>query len=525
MTAVNVFEIVLLLLTAALLLALAARRLRMPPAVAFVLGGMLLAVTPGVQVLDLDPALYMAIFLPPLVQVSAYFTVWRQFRANLRPILLLAVGLVFFTAFAVGWVAKLLLPDMPWAAAFTLGAIISPTDTAVTGSVIGRLHIPHRLATILEGESLVNDASGLVLYRVAAVAALTGQFSIAHAALDFVLLFAGGIVVGAICGYGFIWALRRLHDPNLEIAASFLVAWVSYLGAEAVGVSGVLATTTCGLMMGWYQHETFSSSTRMQASAVWSVAIFVLEALLFIMIGLALRGISERFDGHLVTTLLPLAFLIALGVIAARMLWVFPATYLPRLLIPAIRRNDPSPPPTFPLLMGWAGMRGAVSLAAALALPANFPYRDPILLITFTVILVTLLVQGSTLSTVIRLLKLAAPVNAEAAPAYAPVRAAIAAVALRTIEERATDPLDGPIAADMLSEYRDRVGWLVRVNENSAAIRAERAARFAIRRDALAASRTELLRLHRTRQIEDGALRVLEEELDIEELKLRPVVA
>jgi CPA1 family monovalent cation:H+ antiporter len=316
-----------------------------------------------------------------------------------------------------------------------------------------------------------------------------------------------------------------LHDSNLEIAASFLVAWASYLIAEAVGVSGVLATTTCGLMMGWYQHETFSSNTRMQASAVWSVAIFVLEALLFIMIGLALRGISERFDGHLVTTLLPLALLISLGVIVARLLWVFPATYLPRLLIPALRRHDPSPPARFPLLMGWAGMRGAVSLAAALALPIDFPYRDPILLITFTVILVTLLVQGSTLSTVIRLLKLAAPVDTEAAPAYAPVRAAIAAVALRTIEERATDPLDGPIAADMLSEYRDRVGWLVRVNENSAAIRAERTARFAIRRDALAASRAELLRLHRTRQIEDGALRVLEEELDIEELKLRPIAA
>jgi CPA1 family monovalent cation:H+ antiporter len=236
-----------------------------------------------------------------------------------------------------------------------------------------------------------------------------------------------------------------------------------------------------------------------------------------------LRGIVERFNGQLVTTLLPLALLIALGVIAARLVWVFPATYLPRLLSPGLRRRDPSPPVAFPLLMGWAGMRGAVSLAAALALPVNFPYRDPILLITFTVILVTLLIQGSTLSVVIRLLKLNASPDAEAAPAYAPVRAAIAAVALRTIEERASDPLDGAIAADMLSEYRDRVGWLVRVNENAAAVRAERTARFAIRRDAIAASRAELLRLYRTRQIEDGALRALEEELDIEELRLRPV--
>jgi Na+/H+ antiporter len=521
MTALGAFELVLLLLTVAVLLALAARRLHTPPAVAFVLGGMLLAVTPGVRVLELDPDLYLVLFLPPLVQASAFFTVWREFRANLRPILLLSIGLVFFTAFAVGWLAKLLLPDVPWAAAFTLGAIISPTDTAVTTAVLGRLRIPRRIVTVLEGESLVNDASGLVLYRVAMVAAMTGQFSMVHAAASFVLLFAGGIVVGAAWGYGSIWLFRRLHDSNLEIAASFLVAWASYLTAEAVGVSGVLATTTCGLLMGWYQHETYSPQTRMQAQGAWSVAVFVLEALLFILVGLSLRGILARFDGHTATTLLPLALLISLGVIAARLVWVFPATYLPRLLVPAIRRADPYPAPAVPLVIGWAGMRGAVSLAAALALPGAFPDRDPILLITFIVILVTLLIQGGTLSFAIRILKLNLTVDQEAAPAHAEVRAAIAAVALHVIEEHATDPLDGAIAADMVREYRDRAGWLVRVHENAAAVRAERAARFALRREALAASRSELLRLHRSREIDDDALRVIEQELDLEEIKLR----
>jgi monovalent cation/hydrogen antiporter len=522
MTALGAFELVLLLLPAAVLLALVARRLHTPPAVAFVMGGMILAVTPGVRVLDLDPDLYMALFLPPLVQASAFFTVWRAFRANLRPILLLAVGLVFFTAFAIGWVAEALLPDMPWAAAFTLGAIISPTDTAVTTSVLGRLRVPQRIVTVLEGESLVNDASGLVLYRVAIAAAMTGQFSLLHAASSFVLLFAGGIVVGAAWGYGSIWVFRRLRDSNLEIAASFLFAWASYLVAEAVGVSGVLATTTCGLLMGWYQHETFSSQTRMQARAAWSVAVFVLEALLFILVGLSLREILGRFDGHAVTGLLPLALLISIGVIAARLAWVFPATYLPRLLVPAIRRHDPYPPLAVPLVVGWAGMRGAVSLAAALALPIDFPQRDPILLITFTVILVTLLIQGGTLSVVIGLLKLNAPMDHEAAPAHAQVRAAIALVALRVIEERATDPLEGAIAADMLREYRDRAGWLVRINENDAVMRAERAARLSLRRLALAAGRAELLRLHRSREIEDDALHALEQELDLEELRLHP---
>jgi Na+/H+ antiporter len=524
MTAVGAFELVLLLLTAAVLLALVARRLHTPPAVAFVLGGMLLAVTPGVQVLDLDPELYMSLFLPPLIQASAFFTVWRAFRANLRPILLLAVGLVFFTAFAIGWVAKLLLPDMPWAAAFTLGAIISPTDTAVTTSVLSRLRISPRIVAVLEGESLVNDASGLVLYRVAIAAAMTGQFSIAHAAASFVILFAGGILVGTIWGYGFIRVFRRLGDTNLEIAASFLVAWASYLTAEAVGVSGVLATTACGLLMGWYQHETFSSHTRIQARAAWSVAIFVLEALLFILVGLSLRGILARFDGPTATSLLPLAFLISFGVVAARLVWVFPATYLPRLLVPAIRHADPYPPPAVPLLIGWAGMRGAVSLAAALALPIDFPYRDPILLITFVVILVTLLIQGGTLGVLIQVLKLSAPVDDEAVPAHSHVRAALAAVALRVIDEHTTDPLEGAIAADLLREYRDRAGPLVRAHGSDAAARAEHTARLSLRRQALVASRAELLRLHRSREIGDDALRALEQELDIEEIKLRPSI-
>ena len=179
----------------------------------------------------------------------------------------------------------------------------------------------------------MNDASGLVLYRVAVVAAMTGQFNLLHAASSFVLLFAGGIVVGAACGYGSIWVFRHLHDTNLEIAASFLIAWASYLAAEAIGVSGVLATTTCGLLMGWYQHATFSPETRMQARAAWSVAVFALEALLFILVGLSLREMLARFDGHAVTNLLPLALLISVGVIVARLAWIFPATYLPRLLV------------------------------------------------------------------------------------------------------------------------------------------------------------------------------------------------
>jgi Na+/H+ antiporter len=520
MTAIATFQIVLLLLTAAVLLALVARRLRVPPAVAFVLGGILLAIAPGLRVPEFDPELYMAVFLPPLVQSSAFFTAFRAFRANLRPILLLAVGLVFFTAFVIGWLAKFLLPEMSWASAFTLGAIISPTDTAVTTAVLGRFRISQRLVTILEGESLVNDASGLVLYRVAMVAALTGQFSLPHAAASFALLLVGGVVVGGAWGYGYIVVFRRLRDTNLEITASFLVTWASYLAAEAVGVSGVLATTTCGLLMGWYQHETFSAGTRLQAKAAWRVAVFVLEALLFILVGLSLRGLSVRFDAHTVTTLLPLALLISFAVIAVRMVWVFPATYLSRLLVPAIRRTEPRPAPSVPTVIGWAGMRGAVSLAAALALPIDFPGRDPILLITFTVILVTLLIQGGSLGILIQALGLSTSADNNAAQEYAQPRAAIAAAALRVVEERETDPLYGAIAEDMVREYRDRAGWLNRVKTHDAAVHAEIVARLSLRREALAAARSELLRLHRSGDIGDDALNALEQELDLDEIRL-----
>ncbi len=403
----------------------------------------------------------MAVFLPPLIHSSAFFTVWRVFRANLRPILLLAIGLVFFTAFVVGWLAKFLLPEMSWASAFTLGAIISPTDTAVTTAVLGRFRIPQRLVTILEGESLVNDASGLVLYRVAMVAALTGQFSLPHAAASFVLLLVGGVMVGGAWGYGYIAVFRRLGDTNLEIAASFIVAWASYLTAESVGVSGYChddVRTADGMV----STRDLPASTRLQAKAAWRVVVFVLEALLFILVGLSLRGLSVEFDAHTATTLLPLALLISFAVIAARMVWVFPATYLSRLLVPAIRRTEPRPRPSVPTVIGWAGMRGAVSLAAALALPIDFPDRDPILLITFTVILVTLLIQGGSLGILIQALGLSTSVNGNAVQEHAQPRAAIAAAALRVVEERATDPLYGAIAEDMVREYRDRTGWLNR---------------------------------------------------------------
>src|SRR5689334_3846070 len=283
MSPVGRFELVILLLAIIMVLELAARRLRLPPAAAFVLGGIALALIPGTPDVELDPDLALVLFLPPLLQASAFFTVWRDFRANLRIILQLAVGAVAFTTLIVGIVAHLVIPSLPWAACFALGAIVSPPDAVAAKAVLQDLRLPHRMVVLLEGESLVNDASGLVLYRLAVAAALTGTFSLSSAMLNFITLSAGGIVVGL--GFGALASVlfTKLRDPTLNILGSFLIAWASYIGAEMLAASGVLSTVTCGLVMGWRQHTTLTAVTRRQARAVWGVLVFVLESMVFIL--------------------------------------------------------------------------------------------------------------------------------------------------------------------------------------------------------------------------------------------------
>ena len=367
MTIVSRFELVLLLMAVVLGLELLARRVRMPPAAAFILGGIALALIPGTPDIELDPDLALVLFLPPLLLASAYFTVWRDFRANLRIILQLAVGAVAFTTLVVGVVAHWVEPSLPWAACFALGAIVSPPDAVAAKAVLERLSLPPRITVLLEGESLVNDASGLVLYRFAVVAALTGTFDAGQAAVSFAFLAAGGVAAGVAFGWLVTLLLGRLRDPTLSIIASFLAAWVAYIFGEALHVSGVLATVACGLVMGWRQHTVLSAVTRIQALAVWNVSVFILESLIFILIGLSLRGVLLRLGGnwHAIVSLLPSAGAIITAVILTRFLWIFPATYLPRALIPALRRRDPYPPLAVPIVMSWAGMRGVVSLCCS----------------------------------------------------------------------------------------------------------------------------------------------------------------
>jgi Na+/H+ antiporter len=526
-TPVALFELVLVLLGAALLISLFAGRIGVPPAVALVIGGMALALIPRVPSVDLDPDLIMVLFLPPLLLASAYFTIWHDFRAMLRPILMLSIGAVAFTTLCVGVVAHLVAPTLPWAACFALGAIVSPPDAVAAKAVLQRLALPRRMLTVLEGESLVNDASGLVLYRFAVAAALTGSFSVVEASASFVWLSVGGIALGLLVGLAVIAVAKRLSDSRMLIVTSFLSSWVSYILAEHVEASGVLAVVACGLLVGSKEHETFSAQTRIQAEAVWELVVFVLEALVFVLIGLALRGVLHRLggDSHALATELPLALAISATVVVSRFLWVFPSIYLSSLLSRVFRAEKGQVPFAIPMIISWAGMRGVVSLAAALALPIGFPGRDTILLASFVVILFTVLVQGTTLGPLIVALRLEVKPTTFVEPLDVPAaRVLIVEAAIVALEAMIAPDTKEPLHPKLTEEYRRRLRAATFVRDQGAGLETRRHDHFTAALIALQTARGELLRLHRERQIHVSVLRALEGELDFEELKLNRIV-
>jgi CPA1 family monovalent cation:H+ antiporter len=388
-------------------------------------------------------------------------------------------------------------------------------------AILQRGKMPHRLITVLEGESLVNDATGLMLYRMAVAAVLTGAFSWVEAATTFSILAVGGVAFGLVAGWGVNVLFARLRDPQVSIVISFLFSWAAYIAAEALHVSGVLAVVAAGLVMGARQHAILDAASRVQAQAVWRTLTFVMEALVFVIIGLSLRDIVAGLGG-LERALIeagPFALAITAACIAARFVWVFPATYGPRWILPAVRARDPYPRLAVPLIVSWAGMRGVVSLAAALALPLAFPERDLILFTTFVVIAITVLVQGVSLGPLVGWLKPeAGPLDGHAHLGEAQARMRINAAGLAHLEQH-VDPsgaLQHPRLAD---QYRRRVRASDRHASEGAAMAEERNAHFDMSLAAIAAARAELLKLHDSGQIHDDTLHALEAELDFEELR------
>jgi CPA1 family monovalent cation:H+ antiporter len=524
MNPTSVIELVLLLLVIATGLAFVARRIGVAYPIVLVLGGLalglVLASIPNPPSVELPPEVVFILFLPPILFGAGFFTPIRDFKANLRPIGLLAVGLVLFTTVVVGVVAHALLPELGWAVAFAFGAIVAPPDAVAATAIFRRLGVPPRIVTILEGESLVNDATALIAYRFATAAALTGTFSLVAAGAQFVLVAAGGILIGIIVGNALIYAWRRITDPTLEIVISLLAPFAAYLPADALHVSGVLAVVTAGIVAARQAARVVSPNGRLTGSGVWSVLVFLINGFAFLLIGVQLPGILKALTAFAPAQLIGLGLAISATVILARFVWVYPATYLPRWVSAKLRAREPNPPAAAVFVISWAGMRGVVSLAAALALPTSIPERSLLIYLTLCVILATLVGQGLTLPWIVRRLGVVSGSSLEVEEQIA--RQAAADAARERLETLATEypdhlPLVDSLRAALEHEAEHGAG-----DENGGDLDAavqERLEHQEIRLAIVAAQREAVIRLRDDGVIGDDALRQIERDLDLEAVR------
>jgi monovalent cation/hydrogen antiporter len=520
------FEVVLALLVAIVALGLVAQRLELPAPALFVLGGLGIALVPGLPPVAFEPHLIFTVFVPPLLYRASLLASWRDLHANYRPILLLSLGLVVFTTVVVGVAVHAVLPGLPLGAAFALGALVSPPDAAAATAFLRQLVVPRRIATILEGESLVNDATAIIAYRMAVAAVVTGTFSLGSAGLQFLRVGILGVAVGLGVG----WVIRRLrqriHAPEIEATISLLTPFAAFLPAEALGVSGVLAVVTCGLYLARFGPRLLAPDTRLQTEGMWGVAGFVLEGLTFIFVGLELREVLKGLGVYSLVELGLAIGAVSLATISARLIWVFASSYAPRGLRFGAGHQDPFVSWRYVFFIGWAGLRGADSLVLALALPlvtatgAPFPGRDLIIFLTYAVILVTLLAQGFSLRPIVNKLGICDTGEIRRLEeAHAREQASVAA--LQRLDELAAD-LDGELVEELRSRYghrQRRFGARVRAERDGAEERLAKR-RGAALRELLDAERTAVLKLRDKGMIGDHVLRQVQRDLDLEVLLL-----
>ena len=513
--------LLLALIVAVAGLSVLARMVGVPYPILLVLGGLVLGFVPGMPAVELPPELVLVAFLPPLLYWSGFFSSPRDLRADTRAIGAAAVGLVLATTVAVAVAAHAVIEGMDWAVAFALGAIVSPTDPLAATAIGRRLGVPRRLITLLEGESLVNDATALVAYRVAVAAAVSGSFVAWQAGLRFVVGAAGGVAVGLAVGWLVAEVRRRLDDPVVEIVVSVATGYAAYLPAEQLGVSGVLAAVTAGLYLGWRAPELASAATRLLGFSFWEVMVYLVNAVLFILVGLQLHPILSSLGGTAVAVLVGEALVVSAVVVGVRLGWNFTIPYVVRLLDrrpgQVLRRVGARER----LVTGWSGMRGAVSLAAALALPEDFPMRNLILFLTFAVILATLVVQGLTLPALIRRLG----VSGDGAEEQEEMRARLAAA------QAALDRLDELSGADWtrddtvqrlqgLFEFRRRrlKARAGKIEDDGVEDRSLAYQRLV--RELLEAQRQAIVRLRNQGVISNDVMHRIERELDLEDTRL-----
>jgi monovalent cation/hydrogen antiporter len=523
------FQILILLLAVISAVALVAKRLKIPPAILLVITGVVLALIPGLPTLQLAPDLVLALVLPPIIYWDAVKMSWKEFRFNLRPIALLAIGCVVFTTVAVAAATHWLL-GFPWAVGFVLGAIVSPPDAVAPLAIARRLQLPKRLVVILEGEGLANDATALVLYRFAVTAVMAGSFSFVEAAGSFAAILVGEVAWGIGVGWLMLRLRRWVRDPGIEIMVSILTPFVAYWPPEQLGGSGVLATVTAGLYVSWNGVRLIPAATRLPGIVFWDFLTYLIEGMVFLITGLQARRLIPVIRHYSVAELTFAAVVVCLVVIVARFVWMFPGTYLPRWLVPAIRRYDPSPPWQWPFMLAFTGVRGIVSLAAALAIPftvadgSPFPERDLILILTFCVLFVTLVGEGLTLPAVTRALGLAnagrRERQAEQDEEYRGRRRVIEAAIERLEALVEARKLPEAVVGPMRAHLRNRLEDVERHNDGNE--RYKKLARLSdeLELSLIEAEREFINQLYRDGELKDEGRRRIERDLDLRDALL-----
>lgn len=525
-------QILVILLTVIAGVAVVSERSKIPPSILLVITGVILALIPGLPTVELAPEFVLLVVLPPIIYLSAVSMSWLEFCYNLRPISLLAVGCVAFTTAATAATAHLLL-GLSWPVGFVLGAIVSPPDAVAPLAIARRLQIPRRITVILEGEGLANDATALILYRFAIVAVSVGSFSFTQAVSTFAVIVVGEILWGIGVGWLMLRLRRWVGEPHIELTLALITPYLAYWPPEHLGGSGVLATVTTGLYMSWNGLRLISAATRLQGVFFWDFLIYVIEGMVFLITGLQARSLLAAIHDYSTSEIVFSAAVVSAVVIVSRFIWMYPATYLPRWIIPAIKRKDPSPPWQWPFLIAFAGVRGIVSLAAALAIPfttasgAPFPRRDLILFLTFAVIVVTLVGQGLLLPAIVHWLGLARAGRRERhgdrVEEYEARRQAVEAAIERLNQLAVERKLPDEVVRPMRARQHERLKHVEHRSDGDDGHRSLVRGGDEIEFELIAAERDMVNDLYRRGELKDEARRRIERELDLRDAHLTSV--
>ncbi len=520
-------ELILGLMAIIAVLVTLARRLALPYPILLVIGGIGLSLVPDLPHIRMAPEIVFLLFLPPLLYEESYFTSWRDLRANIRPISLLAFGLVLATTAIVGAAAHWAIPALSWPVAFVLGAVVAPTDEAAVMPVIERMAVPRRVATIISDESLVNDAVSLVVYRLAVVAVVTGSFSFARAGAQFIVVSVCGVLIGLVIAWLASHLMKRLDDPSVEITVSLIIPFVTYFTAENFNASGVLAVVSLGIYMGRTAATGRSPQSRVEARAVWETLVFLLNGFLFLLVGLQLRSILQSHTGISIKVQVISALLISLTCVIVRIAWVFASVYIPHALSRKLRQREPAPSWRSIMIVAWTGIRGGLSLAAALAIPltlgngAPFPHRDMMIFLTYCVILVTLVLQGLTLPILIRVLKVKSDRSREEEENNARLQGTRAALSrLDILSDESWAPAE--VSEHLREHYLAKLRLLEGRVHGSSNITSEtnRSAYSKLHEELLAAEHRAIVLMRDEGEIEDDVLHTIERDLDLQRVQL-----